>query len=144
MNKLSNYIDASKTKKCIDFGSYPGQLQELIFDTFKILLTALVILAVAQLSQRDTLLAAVLASIPLVSVLAMMWMNQDGATSEEIIMFSRDIVWLVLPSLLLFIVMPELIERGWNFYPALGGGLCATVIGYFLMIELMKRFQSIS
>ncbi|DAC63931.1 MAG TPA: DUF3147 family protein [Candidatus Thalassarchaeaceae archaeon] len=119
-------------------------MSSLIFDTFKILLTALVILAVAQLSQRDTLLAAVLASIPLVSVLAMMWMNQDGATSEEIIMFSRDIVWLVLPSLLLFIVMPELIERGWNFYPALGGGLCATVIGYFLMIELMKRFQSIS
>jgi len=121
-----------------------NSMSSLIFDTFKILLTALVIFAVAQLSQRDTLLAAVLASIPLVSVLAMMWMNQDGATSEEIIMFSRDIVWLVLPSLLLFIVMPELIERGWNFYPALGGGLCATVIGYFLMIELMKRFQSIS
>ncbi len=114
-------------------------MSSLIFDTFKILLTALVILAVAQLSQRDTLLAAVLASIPLVSVLAMMWMNQDGATSEEIIMFSRDIVWLVLPSLLLFIVMPELIERGWNFYPALGGGLCATVIGYFLMIERFKE-----
>ena len=72
-------------------------MSSLIFDTFKILLTALVILAVAQLSQRDTLLAAVLASIPLVSVLAMMWMNQDGATTEEIIMFSRDIVWLVLP-----------------------------------------------
>jgi 2-polyprenyl-3-methyl-5-hydroxy-6-metoxy-1,4-benzoquinol methylase len=36
LNKLSNYIDASKTKKCIDFGSYPGQLQELIFDTFKV------------------------------------------------------------------------------------------------------------
>jgi len=121
-----------------------NSMSSLIFDTFKILLTALVIFAVAQLSQRDTLLAAVLASIPLVSVLAMMWMNQDGATSEEIIMFSRDIVWLVLPSLLLFIVMPELIERGWNFYPALGGGLCATVIGYFLMIELMKKFQSIS
>ena len=119
-------------------------MSSLIFDTFKILLTALVIFAVAQLSQRDTLLAAVLASIPLVSVLAMMWMNQDGATSEEIIMFSRDIVWLVLPSLLLFIVMPELIERGWNFYPALGGGLCATVIGYFLMIEIMEKFQSIS
>ena len=36
MNKLSKYIDASKTNKYLDFGSYPGQLQELIFDTFKV------------------------------------------------------------------------------------------------------------
>jgi len=119
-------------------------MNSIIFDTFKIILTAVIIVGVAQLSQKDTLLAAVLASIPLVSVLAMMWMNQDGASNEDIVNFSKDIVWLVLPSLLLFIVMPELIERGWNFYPALGGGLCATVIGYFLMIELMKKFQSIS
>ena len=52
-------------------------MSSLVFDTIKILLTALIIFAVAQLSQRDTLLAAVLASIPLVSVLAMMWMNHE-------------------------------------------------------------------
>jgi hypothetical protein len=119
-------------------------MNSIIFDTFKIILTAIIIVGVAQLSQKDTLLAAVLASIPLVSVLAMMWMNQDGASNEDIVNFSKDIVWLVIPSLLLFIVMPELIERGWDFYPALGGGLCATVIGYFLMIEIMEKFQSIS
>ena len=74
-------------------------MSSLIFDIFKILLTALIIFMVAQLSQRDTLLAAVLASIPLVSVLAMMWMNQDGSSNEEIANFSKDIVWLVIPSL---------------------------------------------
>ena len=52
-------------------------MSTLVFDSVKILLTALIIFAVAQLSQRDTLLAALLASIPLVSVLAMMWMNYD-------------------------------------------------------------------
>ena len=119
-------------------------MPSLVFDMFKILLTAVIIFAVAQLSQRDTLLAAVLASIPLVSVLAMMWMNHNGASSDDIVNFTKDIVWLVLPSLLLFIVMPELIQRGWNFYPALGGGLSATVIGYFLMVELMKKFQNVS
>jgi len=115
-----------------------------MFDSFKIILTAVIIFAVAQLSQRDTLLAAILASIPLVSVFAMMWMNHEGANSDEIINFSKDIVWLILPSLLLFIVMPELIQRGWNFYPALGGGLSATIIGYFLMVEIMKKFQNVS
>ena len=46
-------------------------MSSLVFDTIKILLTAIIIFAVAQLSQRDTFLAAILASIPLVSVLAM-------------------------------------------------------------------------
>jgi hypothetical protein len=119
-------------------------MSTLVFDSVKILLTALIIFAVAQLSQRDTLLAALLASIPIVSVLAMMWMNYDGATNDEIIDFSKDIIWLIIPSLLLFFVMPELIQRGWDFYPALGGGLSATVIGYLLMIKLMARFQNIS
>ena len=119
-------------------------MNSLIFDGFKILFTALIIFAVAQLSQRDTLLAAVLASVPLVSVLAMMWMNHGGANGEEIVDFSKHIVWLVLPSLLLFIVMPELIERGWSFYPALGGGLSATIIGYFVIVELMKKFQTVT
>jgi hypothetical protein len=40
--------------------------------------------------------------------------------------------------------MPELIERGWSFYPALGGGLSATIIGYFVIVELMKRFQTVT
>ena len=119
-------------------------MSNIIFDIFKILLTAVIIFAVAQLSQRDTLLAALLASIPLVSVLAMIWMNHDGASGEEIINFSKHIVWLVLPSVLLFIVMPELIERGWSFYPALGGGLSASIIGFFVMIELIKRFHTVT
>ena len=36
LNKLSRYIDVSKSNKYLDFGSYPGQLQALIFDTFKV------------------------------------------------------------------------------------------------------------
>ena len=50
-------------------------MSSLVFDTIKILLTAIIIFAVAQLSQRDTLLAAILASIPLVSVLAMRFLK---------------------------------------------------------------------
>ena len=67
-------------------------MSSIVFDIFKIILTAVIIFAVAQLSQRDTLLAALLASIPLVSVLAMIWMNHDGASGEEIIIFSKTVL----------------------------------------------------
>ncbi len=110
-------------------------------DGAKIALTALIIFAVVQISERSTMLAAVLASIPTVSVLAMMWMNYEGATSSEIVDFSRDIVWLVIPSLLLFIVMPTLMERGWEFYPALGAGMATTFVGYFLTVLLVEKYS---
>ena len=110
-----------------------------MFDVGKIGLTALIIFAVVQVSERSTMLAAILASIPIISVLAMMWMNHDGSTSEEIVSFSKNIVWLVIPSLLVFIVMPSLMERGWEFYPALGVGLTATFVGYYLTHLLVKN-----
>ena len=111
-----------------------------LLDAGKIGLTALIIFAVVQVSERNTLLAAVLASIPIVSVLAMMWMNHEGQSATEIAGFAKDIVWFVIPSLLLFIVMPFLIERGWEFYPALGAGLATTILGYFLMVQFMEKY----
>ena len=110
-------------------------------DAGKILLTALIIFSVAQVSERSTLMAAVLASIPIVSVLSMMLMFHEGQNALEISAFARDIVWLLIPSLLIFIVMPWLIEsKGWDFYPALATGLASTVIGYFVMIQVMEKF----
>lgn len=110
-----------------------------VFDAGKIVLTTLIIFIVVQVSERNTLLAAALASVPIVSVLAMMWMNHDGQSAEEISGFAKDIAWLLIPSLLMFIVMPFLIERGWEFYPALGAGLLTTILGYFLMIQIMEK-----
>ena len=112
-----------------------------MYDVGKIGLTALIIFAVVQVSERSTMLAAILASIPVISVLAMMWMNHDGSSSEEIISFSKNIVWLVIPSLLVFIIMPSLMERGWEFYPALGAGLTATFVGYYLTQLLVEKYS---
>jgi hypothetical protein len=111
------------------------------FDVGKILLTALIIFAITQISDRSTLMAALLASIPIVSVLSMMMMFHEGQTAVEISAFARDIVWLLIPSLLMFIVMPWLIDsRSWDFYPALAAGLACTVTGYFVMVQAMEKF----
>ena len=122
-------------------GKFPAEPMGWTFDAGKIVLTALIIFSIAQISERSTLMAAVLASIPIVSVLSMMMMFQEGQTALEISAFARDIVWLLIPSLLIFIVMPWLIEsRSWDFYPALAAGLACTVTGYFLMVQTMEKF----
>ena len=125
---------------CLNVGFRAGSMG-WAFDAGKIALTALIIFSIAQVSERSTLMAAVLASVPIVSVLSMMMMHHEGQTAVEISGFAKDIVWLVIPSLLMFIVMPWLIEsRSWDFYPALAAGLACTVSGYFLMVQMMDRF----
>ena len=122
-------------------GKFPAEPMGWTFDAGKIVLTALIIFSIAQISERSTLMAAVLASIPIVCVLSMMMMFHEGQTALEISAFARDIVWLLIPSLLIFIVMPWLIEsRGWDFYPALAAGLACTVTWYFLMVQAMEKF----
>ena len=128
----------------IDLQDLNSNCMSWVFDTGKIGLTALIIFAIVQVSERSTLLAAVLASVPIVSVLAMMWMNHEGQSAEQISVFAKEIVWLLIPSLLMFIVMPLLIDRGWDFYPALGAGLVTTIIGYFVMIQIMDKYGVIS
>ena len=132
-------------KGCVELnelkGKFPAGPVGWTFDVGKILLTALIIFAITQISDRSTLMAALLASIPIVSVLSMMMMFHEGQTAVEISAFARDIVWLLIPSLLMFIVMPWLIDsRSWDFYPALAAGLACTVTGYFVMVQAMEKF----
>ena len=111
------------------------------FDAGKILLTAVIIFSIVQISERSTLMAAVLASIPIVSVLSMMMMFHEGQTALDISAFARDIVWLLIPSLLMFIVMPWLIEsRSWDFYPALAAGRTRADSGNYLKDQAKEKF----
>lgn len=100
----------------------------------KICITALLVVLISEVAKRSTLAGAVLASIPLISVLAILWMYIETKNLEKITTLSFNVFWMVLPSLILFIVLPTLIKSGWGFFPSLAVGIAATVIGYFLVL----------
>jgi hypothetical protein len=106
----------------------------------KIIVSALVIAAVAEIAKRSTVFGALVASLPLTSVLAMIWLYQDTKDTARVAALSANIFWLVLPSLLLFIVLPMLLKRGFSFYAALGLACSCTVVAYAGMAILMPRF----
>ncbi len=108
----------------------------------KIVSSALLIVAAAEVAKRSSLAGAVLASIPLVSVLAMVWLWVDTRSPERVAEFAGSIFWLVLPSLVLFLVFPYLIRWGMNFYVSLILALAATVGAYLLMVAVLRRFGS--
>ena len=105
----------------------------------KLVLSAAIIAAVSEIARRSTVVGALVASLPLTSVLAMIWLYHETSDATRVADLSKEIFWLVLPSLLLFVTLPWLIRRGWSFYPALAVAIGCTTLGYGLMSLLLKR-----
>ncbi len=95
---------------------------------------------ISEISKRSSLLGAVFASIPLVSVLAMIWLYIDTRDTEKVGELSIQVFWLVLPSLALFVILPLLLKRGMNFYLSLSLSIAATVVCYGIMLLILRRF----
>jgi hypothetical protein len=100
----------------------------------KVVVSAILIVLISEISKRSSLIGAVLASVPVVSVLAMIWLYAETRDVTQVAALSRSIVWLVIPSLALFVALPMLLSRGFGFYFSLSISVIATVAAYFAMI----------
>lgn len=106
----------------------------------KIAVTTILIVVISEIAKRSSLVGAILASVPLVSVLAMIWLYIDTRDVTKVSALASSVFWLVLPSLALFIVLPQLLKYGWNFYLSLGVSVAVTVSCYFLMVSALNHF----
>jgi hypothetical protein len=113
----------------------------MIYYALKVFISALLIVAIAEISKRSSLLGSLLASIPLVSVLAIIWIYVDTKDVEKISALSGSIFWLVIPSLALFITLPLLLRQGVAFYLSLGISIAITAICYWLMLAVLGYYN---
>ncbi|UOA10360.1 DUF3147 family protein [Methylobacter sp. S3L5C] len=111
----------------------------MLYYTLKLFVSALIIVLVSEIAKRHSGFAALVASLPLTSLLAMIWMHVDGMESLQIAGLSNQVFWLVLPSLLFFLLFPVLIKQGLGFWPSLGVSVTATIAGYFVLLPLLRR-----
>ena len=107
----------------------------------KIALSALILVAIAEVAKRSTFWAAALASLPLTSLLAFIWLYLDTGDTQKIAALSSGIFWLVLPSLLLFVLLPILLRNGLGFWASLAMSGAATALAYLGMIKLLALFD---
>ena len=110
----------------------------MLYYTIKILLSSLVLVAVSEIAKRSSTLGALLASLPLTSLLAFVWLYLDTGDVQKVSALSVDIFWLVLPSLALFLVLPWLLKMGWGFWLSLGLASLVTAACYGIMLLLFK------
>ncbi len=108
---------------------------------FKIAITTTLVVLISEIAKRSSLFAAVLASIPLVSVLAIIWLYVETKNIDKISQLSISVFWLVIPSLALFIVLPVLLKQGLHFYLSMSLSILVTVSCYWLMLITLGYFN---
>ena len=112
----------------------------MIYYLTKIAITTVLIVAISEIAKRSSFAGALLASIPFVSVLAMLWLYVDTKDVEKVSALSTSVFWLVLPSLVLFIALPLLLKQGLHFYVSFSIAIGITVGSYWLMLTVLNYF----
>jgi polyferredoxin len=106
----------------------------------KALLSGVLIVAIAEIGRRLPTVAALIASLPLVSVLGMILLWWGRPDAENMARHAEATFWYVLPSLPMFLVMPIMLRQGVSFWVALLTGCALTVLLYTLMTTFGRRF----
>jgi hypothetical protein len=106
----------------------------------KALLSGVIIAAVSEIAKRSPGFGALVASLPLVSILGMMWLWRDTQDVQRMAAHAEGTFWYVLPSLPMFLLIPALLRRGMAFWPALAIGCALTIALYFAMTWIGPRF----
>ena len=107
---------------------------------FKAALSGVLIAIISEVAKRFPGIGALIASLPLVSVLGMIWLWRDKPDLENMAAHAEATFWFVLPSLPMFLVIPWLMRSGISFWLSLLIGCAVTIALYSAMVAVGPRF----
>lgn len=105
----------------------------------KAAISGVLIATISEVAKRYPGFGALIASLPLVSVLGMIWLWRDFPDARNMASHAEATFWFVIPSLPMFLLIPALLRRGLDFWIALGLGCLLTVALYLIMTWLAPR-----
>jgi len=112
----------------------------VFYYALKVALSAILIVAITEIAKRSSGFAALIAALPLTSLMAFVWLYVEGGAAARIGELSGQIFWLVLPSLVLFLLLPLLIKQGMGFWLSLVLSMAATAGCYLVMLPVLRKF----
>jgi hypothetical protein len=112
----------------------------MLFLVTKYAVTALIIVVVSEVAKRSDRLGALIASLPFVTVLVMIWLYLEKQGTEKIANHAYYTFWYVLPTMPMFLLMPWLLHKGIGFWPSLLAGILLTFVCFVLAAYILKRW----
>ena len=111
----------------------------MLYLLVKAAVSGVLIAVISEVARKNPGWGGLLASLPLVSLMAMIWLWRDTHDAQRIAAQAMSTFWFVLPSLPLFLILPLLIRSGWGFWPAILLSCVVTLGLYAAMFALSAR-----
>ncbi|HEX4801645.1 MAG TPA: DUF3147 family protein [Sphingomicrobium sp.] len=112
----------------------------MLYLAIKAAISGVIVAIVSEVAKRYPGFGALIASLPLVSVLGMIWLWRDKPDVPNMAAHVQATFWFVLPSLPMFLVMPWLLRSGLSFWVSLAIGCALTITLYLLMTWAGPKF----
>ena len=105
----------------------------MLYLVIKAALSGIIVAAVSEIARRYPGWGGLVASLPLTSLLAMLWLWRDTADPQRVAGLSMGAFWFILPSLPMFAVLPALLRSGVGFWASMALSVAGTLVLYALM-----------
>jgi len=112
----------------------------MLYLAIKAALSGVLIAIISEVAKRYPGFGGLIASLPLVSVLGMIWLWRDKPDAANMASHAEATFWFVLPSLPMFLAIPMMLRNGFGFWVSLAAGCVLTVALYALMVWAGPRF----
>lgn len=116
-----------------------GEDQPMLYLIVKAVLSGIIITLASEVARRSPAWGALIVSLPLISILALIWLWRDTGDSDRVAALAQGTFWLVLPTLPLFLVLPMLLRHGVGFWLAMAVGCVLTVALYLLTVWFLPK-----
>jgi hypothetical protein len=108
----------------------------VLYLVIKAALSGIIVAAVSEIARRYPGWGGLVASLPLTSLLAMLWLWRDSGDAERVAELSASTIWFIVPSVPLFIALPLLLRSGVGFWAAMAIVVAGTLALYAVMFWL--------
>lgn len=105
----------------------------------KYAITAALVVLVSEVAKRSDRVGALIASLPLVTLLTLIWLYVEKQPAEKIANHAWYTFWYVVPTLPMFLLFPVLLAR-FGFWPALGLSALITVVSFGVFALAVRPF----
>ncbi len=111
----------------------------MFYYILKFTISAILIVIISEVSKKYSLVAGIIASLPLISLIAIIWLYLDTGNITKVCKLSTCIFWMVLPSLSFFFFLPLLLKNKIPFIGALVISCAIMIIFYYLMFVVLRK-----
>jgi hypothetical protein len=113
----------------------------MLYLVVKSALSGILIMAVSEIAKRNPALGGLIASLPLISILGILWLWKDTADTTRIADHAEATFWFVLPSLPMFLIFPAMLRHGMNFWLALIVSCAVTMLLYVITLWILPKMR---